>query len=89
VLLESALRSAIKLNQFDVLYQPIIELRTRRVAGLEALVRWTHPEKGVIGPDHFIEVAEDSGLIVPIGNFVIRHVLEDLDAWRAAKPRMT
>ncbi len=85
VALEGALRSAIRLNQFDVVYQPIMELRTRRIAGLEALIRWMHPTKGVIGPNHFIEVAEDSGLIVPMGNFVIRHVLEDLSVWRAKK----
>ena len=84
VALETALRSAIKLNQFDVLYQPIVELRSSRVAGLEALVRWIHPDKGVVGPDQFIEVAEDSGLIIPIGNFVIRHVLDDMTAWRNA-----
>jgi diguanylate cyclase (GGDEF)-like protein/PAS domain S-box-containing protein len=85
VAVEGALRAAIKANQFDVVYQPIIDLKTRRVAGLEALIRWLHPEKGLIGPNEFIEVAEDSGLIVPIGNFVIRHVLEDMTAWRAAK----
>ncbi len=84
VALEAALRAAIKLNQFDVVYQPIIELRTSRVAGLEALVRWIHPQKGLVTPEHFLEVAEDSGLIVPIGNFVIRHVLEDLKTWRSA-----
>ncbi|MCS6948100.1 MAG: EAL domain-containing protein [Steroidobacteraceae bacterium] len=83
VAVESALRAAIKLNQFDVLYQPIIELQTRRVACLEALLRWAHPEQGLIGPDKFIDVAEESGLIVPIGNFVIRHVLDDIAAWRA------
>jgi diguanylate cyclase (GGDEF)-like protein/PAS domain S-box-containing protein len=84
VALEAALRAAIKLGQFDVVYQPIIELSTHRVAGLEALVRWIHPEKGLVGPNEFITVAEESGLIVPIGNFVIRHVLEDLAVWRDA-----
>lgn len=84
VALESALRSAIKLNQFDVAYQPIVDLRSNRVSGLEALVRWLHPEDGLVSPEAFIDVAEDSGLIVPIGNFVLRHVLQDLATWRNA-----
>ena len=84
VALEGALRAAIKRNQFDVSYQPIIDLRSQRVAGLEALVRWIHPTRGTIAPDQFIEVAEDSGLIVPIGAFVLRHVMQDLRTWQAA-----
>ena len=84
VALEGALRAAIKRNQFDVSYQPIIDLRSQRVAGLEALVRWIHPTRGTIAPDQFIEVAEDSGLIVPIGAFVLRHVMQDLHTWQAA-----
>ena len=84
VALETSLRAAIKLNQFDVAYQPIIDLRTNRVAALEALVRWVHPEDGLVSPEAFIDVAEDSGLIVPIGNFVLRHVLHDLTTWRKA-----
>jgi diguanylate cyclase (GGDEF)-like protein/PAS domain S-box-containing protein len=84
VALESALRSAVKRNQFEVFYQPIIDLRLHRVAGLEALVRWIHPKHGMITPDKFIDVAEDSGLIVPIGGFVLRHVMQDMATWRAA-----
>jgi len=84
VSLEADLRAAIKLNQFDVAYQPIIDLRNNRVVGMEALVRWLHPTDGMVGPDAFIEVAEDSGLIVPIGNFVLRHVIHDLCTWKQA-----
>jgi EAL domain-containing protein (putative c-di-GMP-specific phosphodiesterase class I) len=84
VTLEAALRSAVKRGEFDVYYQPIIDLRLLRVAGLEALVRWVHPGEGPISPEHFIEVAEESGLIVPIGGFVLRHVMQDLSGWRAA-----
>ena len=81
--LEAELRSAIKLNQFDVFYQPIIELQSHRVAGMEALVRWVHPKRGVITPADFIEVAEDSGLIVAMGNLVLRQVMHDLQTWKS------
>ena len=84
VALEAALRAAIKLNQFDVAYQPIIDLCSNRVAGLEALVRWLHPEDGIVSPEVFIDVAEESGLIVPIGNFVLRHVLQDMRTWKVS-----
>ena len=82
--LEAGLRAAMKLNQFDVYYQPIIELQTNRVAGLEALVRWIHPTRGVVAPGEFIEVAEDSGLIVVLGNMVLRQVMQDLQTWKTA-----
>ncbi len=81
--LEAELRAAMKLNQFDVFYQPIIDLKSHRVAGMEALVRWIHPKHGVILPGEFIEVAEDSGLIVAMGNLVLRQVMKDLQSWTA------
>ncbi|HEU5133524.1 MAG TPA: EAL domain-containing protein [Steroidobacteraceae bacterium] len=79
---ESSLRVALKLNQFDVHYQPIIDIHSRRVAGLEALLRWKHPSKGYMSPEDFIDVAEETGLIIPIGQFVLDRVGSDITRWR-------
>ncbi|HEY6123222.1 MAG TPA: EAL domain-containing protein [Steroidobacteraceae bacterium] len=79
---ESSLRVALKLNQFDVHYQPIIDIHSRRVAGLEALLRWKHPTLGFVPPDRFIEVAEETGLIIPIGQFVLDRIGTDIAKWR-------
>jgi EAL domain-containing protein (putative c-di-GMP-specific phosphodiesterase class I) len=72
----------LKLNQFDVFYQPIIDIHSRRVAGLEALLRWKHPTQGYVSPDRFIEVAEETGLIIPIGQFVLDRIGTDINRWR-------
>jgi len=82
VAIESSLRIGLKLNQFDVHYQPIIDIHTRRVAGLEALLRWKHPSQGFISPERFIEVAEETGLIIPIGQFVLDRIGSDITKWR-------
>src|SRR5689334_5244015 len=82
VAIESSLRIGLKLQQFDVHYQPIIDIQSRRVAGLEALLRWKHPSQGFISPERFIEVAEETGLIIPIGQFVLDRVCRDLTQWR-------
>ena len=82
VAVETALRAAIKLNQFEVHYQPIINISSRRLAGMEALIRWKHPTQGYIPPMRFIEIAEDTGLILPIGHFVLSTVARDLVSWR-------
>jgi len=79
---ESSLRVALKLNQFDVHYQPIIDIHSRRVAGLEALLRWKHPSKGFVSPEDFIDVAEETGLIIPIGQFVLDRIGSDITKWR-------
>jgi len=79
---ESSLRVALKLNQFDVHYQPIIDIHSRRVAGLEALLRWKHPTKGYVSPEDFIDVAEETGLIIPIGQFVLDRIGTDITKWR-------
>ncbi len=79
---ESSLRVALKLNQFDVHYQPIIDIHTRRVAGLEALRRWKHPSKGFTSREYFIKVAEETGLIIPIGQFVLDRIGSDINQWR-------
>jgi diguanylate cyclase (GGDEF)-like protein/PAS domain S-box-containing protein len=79
---ESSLRTGLKLNQFDVHYQPIIDIHSRRVAGLEALLRWKHPTQGFVSPERFIEVAEETGLIIPIGQFVLDRIGTDINRWR-------
>ncbi len=75
------LREAIVRQQFEVYYQPIVALGTCRLTGFEALVRWNHPKRGVIGPVEFIALAEETGLIVPIGQFVLREACSQMAAW--------
>jgi diguanylate cyclase (GGDEF)-like protein/PAS domain S-box-containing protein len=84
VAVEASLREALRLGQLDVHYQPFINLQTRKVVGLEALMRWRHPAHGMIPADQFIPVAEETGLIVPMGNFVLNRTFKDMSAWRAA-----
>ncbi|MBA1243093.1 sensor domain-containing phosphodiesterase [Pseudomonas japonica] len=69
---ENNLRRALTQNELEVFYQPKLCLRTGRLLGMEALLRWNHPEKGMIRPDQFISVAEETGLIIPIGKWVVR-----------------
>ena len=82
--LEMDLRRALLLDQFDLHYQPIIDIGTREVAGLEALLRWNHPERGLVAPDAFIPLAEEVGLIVPLGEWVLRRACQDAMAWPEA-----
>jgi diguanylate cyclase (GGDEF)-like protein/PAS domain S-box-containing protein len=84
VAVEASLREALRLGQLDVHYQPFINLQTRKVVGLEALMRWRHPTHGMIPADQFIPVAEETGLIVPMGNFVLNRTFKDMSAWRDA-----
>ena len=70
--LEVDLRHALHANQFELFYQPQIDVQTRRIAGCEALLRWRHPTQGLVSPDQFIPLAEDIGMIVPIGEWVLR-----------------
>lgn len=81
--LESHLRRAIAQDELFLQYQPKVDLRSGGLAGFEALVRWQHPEYGVIPPDEFIPIAEESGMIVPIGEWVLRSAVGQLAAWRA------
>ena len=84
--LETDLRRAIDGSQFKVHYQPIVELGTQRVVGFEALVRWEHPDRGLVGPNDFIPTAEKTGLIVPIGHYVLREACEQLSEWQRRFP---
>jgi diguanylate cyclase (GGDEF)-like protein/PAS domain S-box-containing protein len=84
VAVEASLREALRLKQLDVHYQPFINLVTRKVVGLEALMRWCHPVHGMVPADQFIPVAEETGLIVPMGNFVLHRTLQNMNAWRKA-----
>jgi diguanylate cyclase (GGDEF)-like protein/PAS domain S-box-containing protein len=77
------LHRAVERGEFTVVYQPIVGLRRKHLAGFEALVRWMHPQRGSIAPGVFIEVAEETGLIVPIGELVLRDGLESLARWSA------
>jgi diguanylate cyclase (GGDEF)-like protein/PAS domain S-box-containing protein len=76
------LRIAVEQDQFKVLYQPIVDLATNKIYKAEALLRWHHPKNGVVNPADFIPVAEETGLIVEIGNWVFYHVAEQLVSWR-------
>jgi len=80
--LENALHMAITDGQLAVHYQPKVHIGTGRVVGVEALVRWNHPELGLLGPDKFIPVAEDSGLIAPLGEWVLDAACSQAKAWR-------
>ncbi len=82
--LEAALRQAIANNEFFLCYQPQVELETGKLVSLEALIRWQHPTKGVILPMDFVPLAEESGLIVPIGEWVLRTACTQVKAWHDA-----
>ena len=84
--LETDLRHAISEGELVVHYQPIVELSTGLVTEFEALVRWQHPERGLVPPNDFIPLAEQTGLIVPIGAFVMATACKQLATWRTARP---
>jgi diguanylate cyclase (GGDEF)-like protein/PAS domain S-box-containing protein len=81
LLLENDLRRAIDLNQLILHYQPQIDLKTNDIVGVEALVRWQHPDRGLVSPAHFISLAEETGLIVPMGEWVLREACRQQKDW--------
>lgn len=85
--LENDLRNAIQKNQFILYYQPILSLSDSRLIGFEALVRWDHPERGIIKPEKFIPLAEETGLIIPLGQIVIREACRQLKDWHRIYPQ--
>ena len=82
VILERELRSALKAGEFILHYQPQIDILSRRVIGVEALIRWQHPTRGLIPPNLFIPIAEATGLIIPMGEWVIHEACHQLATWR-------
>ncbi|GIJ48857.1 hypothetical protein Val02_57430 [Virgisporangium aliadipatigenens] len=80
------LREAIGTDQFHLLYQPIVDLDTGRIRGVETLVRWVHPERGPVSPAEFIPVAENTGLIVPLGRWILAEACRQAAEWRATDP---
>ena len=82
--IEESLRRALERQEFALHYQPIVNLKTGEISGAEALLRWSHPTRGPVSPAQFIPVAEDCGLILPIGNWVLREACKQAQAWAVA-----
>jgi len=86
--LEGDLRRALVSGQLSLVFQPIYELAPRRLIAFEALLRWHHPQRGLVGPATFIPLAEESGLIEPLSRWVLQRACKQLSAWHAQYPRM-
>jgi diguanylate cyclase (GGDEF)-like protein/PAS domain S-box-containing protein len=86
--MESELRAALAHHEFRLHYQPIRRLSDDGIVGFEALLRWQHPQRGLLAPDAFLGLAEETGLIVPIGHWILREATRQLAAWRAAIPEL-
>jgi diguanylate cyclase (GGDEF)-like protein/PAS domain S-box-containing protein len=84
--LEGDLRRALQREEFRVQYLPIVDVATGRIQGLEALIRWAHPTLGLVGPEQFVPLAEETGLIVPMGHWLFARAGKDFRSWRGAGP---
>jgi len=80
--LENMLRKALSHRDFVLFYQPVVDINSKNIVGLEALIRWKHPELGLLSPAHFISAAESSGLIIPIGDWVLRTACKQAKLWQ-------
>jgi diguanylate cyclase (GGDEF)-like protein len=83
---ERRLREALEAGEFRLYYQPIVSLWTKRLVGVEALLRWDDPERGMVSPEEFLPAMEDTGLIVPIGNWIIEEVCAQSNRWQSQFP---
>ncbi len=86
--IENELRRAIQKDELTLYYQPIMDIKGSTLLGFEALVRWIHPDKGVIVPDKFIPIAEETGLIIPLGHMVIKKACRQLKEWQKTYPKV-
>ncbi len=82
LILDAELRQALQSNEFRIYYQPQFDLSSDQLIGMEALIRWQHPEKGFLPPDEFIPLAEETGLIVPIGEWLVKTICQQLQSWK-------
>src|SRR3546814_14824607 len=80
--LENQLRKALEVGQLEVFYQPRLSLADDALEAAEALVRWRHPQRGLVAPAHFIPLAEETGLIIPLGEFVLREACRQARQWQ-------
>lgn len=87
--LENDLRRGIEREEFTVYYQPITSLSTGKISGFEALARWNHPKRGFISPGEFIPIAEETGLIIPLGNWLMEEACQQLRTWQIKYPEYT
>ena len=80
------MQRALEAEEFELDYQPIVDLQTGEITGAEALVRWAHPERGRLPPAQFIGLAEETGLIVPLGKWVVDTACAEVAAWQRSFP---
>ena len=85
--LERELGSALTRGEFELHYQPIVELATERLKGVEALLRWRHPDRGLLAPADFLQIAEDSGQLLAIGRWVLHEACREAATWPASRRR--
>ncbi len=86
VKLTADLQHALEHQEFFLMYQPIVDLRSERIVGMEALVRWNHPKRGMIPPQDFIKLAEDTNAIVPLGSWILKTACRQIKAWHGVRP---